>query len=54
MTCQKLAIFEFVTKNKELPFTKFFLFFVFKDFHSHMSFDILDLFNNSIYEQIYK
>ena len=43
---------EFVANNNISAFTKLFPFFAIKSLHSHMSFDIVELFDISICERI--
>lgn len=51
---KKLAMTKFTTNNNKLTFIKLFSFFVFKDKYLYISFNIIDLFNISIFEYIHK
>lgn len=50
----KLTMAKFVTNNNELTSTKVSPFFATKNLHSHISFDIVEISNTSIHEQIFK
>lgn len=51
---KKLAMVKFAANNKISASTKVFLFFITKNFHLEISFNIVELSNASTYKQIFK
>lgn len=45
---------KFVANHNKSAFTKFFLFFIVKNLHFYLSFDIIGSFNTYTYKQIFK